>query len=116
MRSVLAKVNLIVLTATTGILIGQPVRAPAADGLQGSSAPSPAPPPRVFLLDAKRLQASRQKISASDPAVSAPLEQLQRDAKRSLTVGPFSVGDKDATPPSGDKHDYMSQAPYFWSD
>jgi hypothetical protein len=24
--------------------------------------------------------------------------------------------DKDATPPSGDKHDYMSQAPYWWPD
>src|SRR5207245_6572822 len=27
-----------------------------------------------------------------------------------------SVGDKGAAPPSGDKHDYMSQAPYFWPD
>src|SRR5258705_897572 len=27
---------------------------------------------------------------------------------------PLSVVSKDPTPPSGDKHDYMSQAPYFW--
>ena len=106
MRSVLGKLNLLVLTAAIGILIGQPVPAPAADGSSASSTPL-APLPRVFLLDAKRLQASRQKISSGDPAVSAALEQLQRDAKRALTAGPFSVVDKDATPPSGDKHDYM---------
>ena len=29
-------------------------------------------------------------------------------------VEPFSVVDKEIAPPSGDKHDYMSQAPYFW--
>ena len=28
----------------------------------------------------------------------------------------MSVMDKDVTPPSGDKHDYMSQAPYWWPD
>ena len=31
-----------------------------------------------------------------------------------MSAGPFSVVTKVATPPSGDKHDYMSQAPYFW--
>ena len=29
---------------------------------------------------------------------------------------PPSVMDKGVTPPSGDKHDYMSQAPYWWPD
>ena len=28
----------------------------------------------------------------------------------------MSVMDKEVTPPSGDKHDYMSQAPYWWPD
>ena len=72
--------------------------------------------PRVFLLDGSRLAASKRKILAGDAAAAAPLAQLERDAKRALTAGPFSVVDKDATPPSGDKHDYMSQAPYFWPD
>jgi hypothetical protein len=31
-----------------------------------------------------------------------------------MTEGPFSVMDKKETPPSGDKHDYMSLAPYWW--
>src|SRR5262249_14739907 len=38
------------------------------------------------------------------------------EADHAMTVGPFSVMDKSVTPPSGDKHDYMSQAPYFWPD
>src|SRR5262245_11855949 len=46
---------------------------------------------------------------------SAPTK-LERDAQKALSAGPFSVVDKQATPPSGDKHDYMSQAPYFWPD
>jgi hypothetical protein len=97
------------------------IRAPGAALAQAASGVAPAPagksaPPRVFLLDANRLEASKQRIVSHDPAVSGPLEQLQRDAKRALGAGPFSVVDKDATPPSGDKHDYMSQAPYFWPD
>jgi hypothetical protein len=39
------------------------------------------------------------------------LPLLERDAQSALTVGPFSVVSKQATPPSGDR---MSQAPYFW--
>lgn len=42
--------------------------------------------------------------------------KLERDAKKALTSGPYSVVTKGVTPPSGDKHDYMSQAPYFWPD
>ena len=35
---------------------------------------------------------------------------------KSLTTGPFTIVNKQVTPPSGDKHDYMSQAPYWWPD
>jgi Alginate lyase len=38
------------------------------------------------------------------------------DAEKALAVLRFSVVDKAVAPPSGDKHDYMSQAPYFWPD
>jgi hypothetical protein len=31
-----------------------------------------------------------------------------------MSAGPFSVVSKGLTPPSGDKHDYTSQAPYYW--
>jgi len=54
--------------------------------------------------------------NASQPGVAPALAKLERDAQKALTAGPFSVVTKDVTPPSGDKHDYMSQAPYFWPD
>ncbi len=73
--------------------------------------------PRTFLLDAKQLQVSKQRIKAGDKSLTAPWEQLERDAQKALTAaGPFTVTSKGSTPPSGDKHDYMSQAPYFWPD
>jgi hypothetical protein len=74
------------------------------------------PSPRVFLLNPKSLEAAKQRIREQDPSISPAVAKLKRDAERALTAGPFSVTSKDATPPSGDKRDYMSQAPYFWPD
>jgi Alginate lyase len=70
--------------------------------------------PRVFLLDAKYLQATREQIRGGDTNYVLALGELARDAQAALKARPPSVMDKAATPPSGDKHDYMSQAPYFW--
>ena len=41
---------------------------------------------------------------------------LRAQADRLLDLPLLSVMDKSITPPSGSKHDYMSQAPYFWYD
>src|SRR5215510_12858147 len=49
-------------------------------------------------------------------SVPPALAKLERDAQKALSAGPFTVTSKGVTPPSGDKHDYMSQAPYFWPD
>ena len=72
--------------------------------------------PRVFLLDAKQLETTKQRIHDGDKSFAPALAKLERDARKALTQGPFSVVTKSVTPPSGDKHDYMSQAPYFWPD
>ena len=48
--------------------------------------------------------------------LKAALAKLEEDARKALSFGPVSVMDKGVTPPSGDKHDYMSQAPYWWPD
>jgi hypothetical protein len=74
----------------------------------------PAAEPKVFLLDAKYLAAARQHIRDGDTNFASALAALERDAKAALKVKPFSVVNKATTPPSGDKHDYMSEAPYFW--
>jgi len=71
-------------------------------------------PLRVFLLDAKHLAATRPKALAGDQLFAAALVVLERDAKQALQAGPFSVMNKTNIPPSGDRHDYLSIAPYFW--
>ena len=73
-------------------------------------------PPRVFVLDGKNLVATRQRLRNGDKRLVQALMQLRRDAQKALSTPQQSVVNKDATPPSGDKHDYMSQAPYFWRD
>jgi hypothetical protein len=70
--------------------------------------------PRVFLLDANHLEVTRKRIQDGKHNLSAAVDKLDRDARKAMSAGPFSVVTKLATPPSGDKHDYMSQAPYFW--
>ncbi len=87
------------------------VLAPAVRG----AVPS-ADKPQLLLLDAARLADLRSKAQAGDPTVKPLLAALQRDAEKALDLRPLSVMDKEVTPPSGDKHDYMSQAPYFWPD
>jgi hypothetical protein len=41
---------------------------------------------------------------------------LVREAERALAAGPFSVMQKQRVPPSGDKHDFLTLAPYWWPD
>jgi hypothetical protein len=73
-----------------------------------SGVPHAAGLPRVFVLDAEILQAHRTDAGLAAAARAA--------AAKVMTRGPFSVIEKTSIPPSGDKHDYMSQAPYFWPD
>jgi hypothetical protein len=42
------------------------------------------------------------------------MTKLETDARKAMQQTTVSVVTKAITPPSGDKHDYMSQAPYFW--
>ena len=79
-----------------------------------STAFGQAKPPRTFLLDPVVLLAQGQKTNGDvhNPVVVA----AERDAQRAMSEGPFSVMQSQVLPPSGDKHDYMSQAPYFWRD
>src|SRR5262249_54056405 len=58
----------------------------------------------------------RAQAKSGDAAAKPALDALERDAAKALGMKPLSVMDKAVTPPSGDKHDYMSQAPYFWPD
>jgi hypothetical protein len=72
--------------------------------------------PRVFLDDPGALAETRRLIRAGDKSFDAPLRRLEEEARKASGAGPFSVTTKAVAPPSGDRHDYMSQAPYFWPD
>src|SRR6267142_2470598 len=72
--------------------------------------------PRTFLLNPQKLTETKQRIQSGDKTFSAALAKLESDARQALDQEPVSVITKAVTPPSGDKHDYMSQAPYFWPD
>jgi hypothetical protein len=74
---------------------------------------APAAPP-VLLLDGAHLAAARARLRAGDERLRAAVARLEADAQKALAIGPLSVMDKLVSPPSGDKHDYMSQAPYWW--
>jgi Alginate lyase len=73
-------------------------------------------PLRIYLLDANQLRESKARMQSGDKRIEAPVSRLLTEARKALSEGPFSVVTKQITPPSGDKHDYMSQAPYFWPD
>lgn len=73
-------------------------------------------PPRVSLLNGQLLlQNKRQLLDQSKAVTLRPaLAKLERDAQKALALPPLSITGKTALPPSKDKHDYLSQAPYWW--
>jgi hypothetical protein len=88
--------------------------------LSAADAPAPTltrtngPLPRVFLCNPAEVAAIRARAATNDPVLMPAIHQLESDATNALTLGPYSVTRKNAVPPSGDKHDYTSRAPYFW--
>ncbi len=72
--------------------------------------------PVVFAYDANLLIANKSKLAAGDKALAPAYNMLVKEAEKALQFGPVSVMEKKNIPPSGDKHDYMSLAPYHWPD
>jgi len=72
--------------------------------------------PQLLMVDSAHVARVRDSLRRGEPQFQAALAALERDANRMLSIAPMSVVDKNVTPPSGDKHDYMSQAPYWWAD
>ena len=64
--------------------------------------------------DEMSLKKVKALISAGDKNMNKGFEELIKAANGALTFRPVSVMEKQNNPPSGDKHDYMSLAPYFW--
>ena len=84
--------------------------------LLATSALFAAEPSRPF-FGARPGALEKAKVAAtSDESAKKALKKLIADADKALAVTPPSVMQKSKVPPSGDKHDYMSIAPYFWPD
>jgi hypothetical protein len=92
---------------------------PSADDDEDPDIPSTRPPndtPQLLLADRAHLARVRESLARGEPQYRRALDALVAAANDALTIERLSVVDKEVTPPSGDKHDYMSQAPYYWPD
>jgi len=68
----------------------------------------------LLLFDAEGITEVKEKLAAGDEYLQSVLDDVVQRADNYLEVQPVSVTDKPMTPPSGDKHDYMSMSPYWW--
>ena len=72
--------------------------------------------PVVYGIKADRLETIRKKYESKDSQYNVLINSVLKQADKLLKEQPGSVMMKSLTPPSGNKHDYMSMAPYFWPD
>ncbi|MET9668608.1 alginate lyase family protein [Streptomyces sp. NPDC006475] len=70
--------------------------------------------PKTAVIDGKRLEEARKRLERGDPALRQAARDLTVRADGWLGQGPWTVVDKPKPAPSGDVHDYLSQAPYWW--
>jgi Alginate lyase len=95
----------VILTACGGAARFEPAAAPPADST-----------PQLLMVDGPHVARVRESLRRGEPQFVSALTTLEENADRALKIAPMSVMGKGVTPPSGDKHDYMSQAPYWWPD
>lgn len=71
----------------------------------------------VFTMDRNALEINKAKLKNNDPRLLPSYEKLLSVADEALAVKDlYTVMEKKQTPPSGDMHDYMTIAIYFWPD
>ncbi|MFJ2555886.1 MULTISPECIES: alginate lyase family protein [unclassified Streptomyces] len=70
--------------------------------------------PATVVIDGKRMRQTRIALDRGDPALRTSVAALTAQADSWLGRGPWTVTDKPRPAPSGDPHDYLSQAPYWW--
>ena len=71
-------------------------------------------PPEVYSLDPDELMHVKDLINAKSPFIMPAYKSLIKSADKFLAKGPYSVTQKEKTPPGGDKHDYFSLSIYSW--
>lgn len=86
----------------------------AAVGL--ATLPLRAAQPVVYTWSAGNVATARARLAAHDAALQPAFDRLRAEADAALKFAPVAVTDKQRLPPSGDRHDYYSQSPYWWPD
>jgi hypothetical protein len=73
--------------------------------------------PDTVVLSGSQLVVIKAQLASgtASSAQKAALKALLVRADAALTAGPWAVTDKNTVAPSGDKHDYLSHAPYQWA-
>ncbi|SNC77685.1 Alginate lyase [Hymenobacter gelipurpurascens] len=82
--------------------------------LTGAAQVAPVTP--FLLLDPAALAAYKKAYQRGGKAEAQQVSGLVAKASEALKHGPYTITTKQRVPPSGDKHDYISQAPYWWPD
>ncbi len=72
--------------------------------------------PRYFGVRPGALAEAKSRLAGGDASLQPALRNLVEQADAALQTSPPSVTEKTKIPPSGDKHDYFSLAPYWWPD
>jgi hypothetical protein len=71
-------------------------------------------PARTVFWDGAHLAAVRAGNLKGDARIEKTLERLRENAAVAVEHGPYSVMQKKEVASSGDKHDYLSYARYWW--
>jgi hypothetical protein len=82
-------------------------------GIACASDKSAAPPKTVF-WNGLHLASLRDGEIEKDPRYKEIVKRLRKNARISRERGPYSVVDSPEVAPSGDQHDYVSYARYWW--
>lgn len=72
--------------------------------------------PRTFFANGNKIALVRESLKKNEKTYKTIFASFIRSTDKLLSEKPRSVISKKQTPPSGDKHDYMSLAPYWWPD
>jgi PelA/Pel-15E family pectate lyase len=97
-------------------LVAALLTVPQTDGATVKATPLPITTPRLHTYRGELLAQSKQRLRNNDSALTPALAKLMADADSVFRTGPYTVTAKQRMPPSGDKRDYQSFAPYWWPD
>ncbi|MDT8432364.1 MAG: alpha/beta hydrolase fold domain-containing protein, partial [Bacteroidales bacterium] len=70
----------------------------------------------LVIYDLNRILVAKDLADQGTEPFASEVRKLREKADALLDMQPVSVMDKEAIPPSGDKHDYYSMGPYWWPD